>query len=66
MKRRALLAELSCERVAQHQSGMSEAQCNACLPIGCRARLLHSHFIGADSKLLRSKEAPLIGCCRSR
>src|SRR6267142_2272342 len=39
---------------------LSETRCNACLPIRCKAGLFHSHFIGADSKLLGSKETLLV------
>src|SRR5229473_2362020 len=47
-------------------NGLSETRSNACLPISCKACLFHSHFIGAGSKLLRSKETLLIGCYNSR
>src|SRR6266403_6204358 len=41
-------------------NGLSETRSNACLPIRCKACLFHSHFIGADRKLLCSKETLLI------
>src|SRR5260370_796130 len=47
-------------------NGLSETRPNACLPIRCKACLFHSHFIGADSKLLCSKETLLISCYSSR
>src|SRR5207244_8050763 len=42
--------------------GLSETRYNTCSPIRCKACLLHSHFIGADSKLRCSKEPLLIRC----
>src|SRR6266849_7216083 len=45
---------------------LSETRSNACLSIRCKACLFHSHFIGADSKLLCSKETLLISCHSSR
>src|SRR5258708_34274912 len=47
-------------------NGLSETRSNACLPIRCKACLFHSHFIGADSKLIRSKEALLVSRYSSR
>src|SRR6266446_940058 len=46
--------------------GSSETRFNACLPIRCKAYLFHSHFIGANSKLLCSKETLLIRCYSTR
>src|SRR6267378_2343719 len=43
-------------------NGLSETRSNAYLPIRCKACLFHSHFIGADRKLLCSKETLLIRC----
>src|SRR6266576_1639435 len=45
---------------------LSQTHSNACLPIRRQARLFHSHFISADSKLLCSKEALLISCYSTR
>src|SRR5258708_21748985 len=45
---------------------LPEIRSNACLPIGCKACLFYSHFIGADSKLLSSKETLLISCYSTR
>src|SRR6266481_429658 len=47
-------------------NSLSETRSNACLPIRCKACLFHSHFIGADSKLLCSKETLLIRCYSTR
>src|SRR5258708_13139782 len=47
-------------------NGLSETRSNACLPVRCKACLFHSHFIGADSKLLCSKETLLIRCYNTR
>src|SRR6266566_1798848 len=43
-------------------NGLSETRSNTCLPIRCKACLFHSHFIGAGSKLLCSKETLLVSC----
>jgi len=43
-------------------NGLSETFSNANLPVKVQACLFHSHFIGADSKLLGSKETLLISC----
>src|SRR6266481_9926201 len=47
-------------------NALSETRSNACVPTNCKACLFHSHFIGADSKLLCSKETLLIGCHSTR
>src|SRR5260370_12765754 len=47
-------------------NGLSETRPNVCLPVRCKACQFHSHFIGADSKLLCSKETLLISCYSSR
>jgi hypothetical protein len=41
-------------------NGLSETRSNACLPIRREAGLFHSHSIGADGKLLGSKETLLV------
>jgi len=41
-------------------NGLSETRCNACLLIRRKACLFHSHFVGADSKLLCSEETLFI------
>src|SRR5216683_7976796 len=47
-------------------NGLSETRSNACLPIRREACVFHSHFIGADSKLLCSKETLLVSCYSTR
>src|SRR5260370_1087859 len=47
-------------------NGLSETRSHACLTIRCKACLFHSHFIAADTKLLCSKETPLVSYCSTR
>src|SRR6266436_5540772 len=47
-------------------NGLSETHSNACLTVRREACLFHSHFIGADSKLLCTKETLLISCYSPR
>src|SRR5580700_3223964 len=47
-------------------NGLSETRSNACLSVRCKARLLHSYFVRADSKLFCSKETLLVRCYSTR
>src|SRR6266478_10209547 len=47
-------------------NGLSETRSYACLPIRCKTCLFHAYFIGANGKLLGSKETLLISCYSTR
>src|SRR6266436_220335 len=47
-------------------NGLSETRSYACLPIRCKTCLFHAYFIGANGKLLGSKETLLISCYGTR